>query len=543
MKQVIAAVFLVALISLAPDGGLTLLPDGRVAAAGLDGFGLQQLYPNATGGLAWDSQHWNNGNPRSFTYQDWDPDDPTGWSRHSGSQCITIDGNEVMSFNKDCGGSIHPRLYLDPVTKDGKKFKNVEITGYHMRVADADLSYGGFTFGARGGPYGHNPSGDHCLATTYCGRIGNDGKTVVYKELVHATGTTKSVKTIFSEGFPYNQWVGMKFIVYNLDDGGVKLELYLDQTEGENGGTWELINEFVDDGTWSGGQDEELSECMAGGLFPDGEFHVISEGNGVVFTRDTDVDEGRYKWFTVREIAATFENQLPAADAGPDQTSIDADGDGVETVTLTGSGFDPDGSIVSYQWQEGSTVLGETPSITNNFTVGTHTVTLMVTDNGGATASDTVVITVVPPAVPDGWSSGDLESRTWSVSGNRKGRIARKDYSYQPPSSLNSIQQVSFTIKIAALDNSGSLNSDGVSPYVEVWILGKKKLLHQIGPALIPSGPGSITFTSTSAGVVESISLGKANQIRVRVGSLNQDKASGTNDRMDIDLAVVQITP
>jgi subtilisin family serine protease len=42
-------------------------------------------------------------------------------------------------------------------------------------------------------------------------------------------------------------------------------------------------------------------------------------------------------------------NLLPVADAGPDQTLADSDGDGVELVTLDGSASsDPDGSVVSY---------------------------------------------------------------------------------------------------------------------------------------------------------------------------------------------------
>jgi PKD repeat protein len=68
-------------------------------------------------------------------------------------------------------------------------------------------------------------------------------------------------------------------------------------------------------------------------------------------------------------------------------------------VTLTGFGStDTDGTITAYQWTEGATVLGDTASITREFSVGVHTVTLTVTDNGGATASDTVTITVSPPS-------------------------------------------------------------------------------------------------------------------------------------------------
>ena len=64
---------------------------------------------------------------------------------------------------------------------------------------------------------------------------------------------------------------------------------------------------------------------------------------------------------------------------------------------MDGSGSsDPDGSIVSYEWTEGATLLGTGATLTTSFTVAgsPHTVTLTVTDNGGATDSDEVVITV-----------------------------------------------------------------------------------------------------------------------------------------------------
>ncbi len=89
-------------------------------------------------------------------------------------------------------------------------------------------------------------------------------------------------------------------------------------------------------------------------------------------------------------------NQAPTADAGPDETVTDTDENGSESVTLTGSGSDADGTIASYEWKEGETHVGTGASITANFSVGVHTVTLTVTDNGGATASDDVVITVNP---------------------------------------------------------------------------------------------------------------------------------------------------
>ncbi|MCH9813290.1 MAG: ExeM/NucH family extracellular endonuclease [Epsilonproteobacteria bacterium] len=84
-------------------------------------------------------------------------------------------------------------------------------------------------------------------------------------------------------------------------------------------------------------------------------------------------------------------NTVPTANAGDDQNITLGD-----NVTLDASGSsDSDGTITSYVWSEGGTQIGTGETLDkNDFTVGTHTVTLTVTDDGNAIDTDTVVITV-----------------------------------------------------------------------------------------------------------------------------------------------------
>lgn len=93
-------------------------------------------------------------------------------------------------------------------------------------------------------------------------------------------------------------------------------------------------------------------------------------------------------------------NQPPIANAGPDQNvSVGA------TVTLAGSGTDPDGTIASFLWAQtaGPTVtLAGSRTATATFTapavtqVTALTFTLTVTDNLGTSATDIVVVSVSP---------------------------------------------------------------------------------------------------------------------------------------------------
>ncbi len=85
-------------------------------------------------------------------------------------------------------------------------------------------------------------------------------------------------------------------------------------------------------------------------------------------------------------------NEIPIADAGPDQTLL---GSGVINVNLDGSGSsDADGDPLTYTWSGsfGST-SGETPTV--SLAPGSHTVTLTVEDGNGGSSNDDVVITIV----------------------------------------------------------------------------------------------------------------------------------------------------
>ncbi len=98
-------------------------------------------------------------------------------------------------------------------------------------------------------------------------------------------------------------------------------------------------------------------------------------------------------------VSVSWNNAKPNADAGLDQTVTFG-----QKVTLDGSGStDPEGSMVSYQWNASggvgtfpATLSGVTPSFTAPSKEGWVIYTLTVTDNGSESDTDYVKITVIP---------------------------------------------------------------------------------------------------------------------------------------------------
>jgi len=94
---------------------------------------------------------------------------------------------------------------------------------------------------------------------------------------------------------------------------------------------------------------------------------------------------------TIEVQGGASSNLPPIAAAGPDR-----DAQVGQAITFNGSSSsDPDGTIVSYQWNFGDGNTGSGVNAVHSYSaVGTYTVTLTVTDNFAATGTDTATVTV-----------------------------------------------------------------------------------------------------------------------------------------------------
>ncbi len=99
----------------------------------------------------------------------------------------------------------------------------------------------------------------------------------------------------------------------------------------------------------------------------------------------------------------------PLAHAGEDVVIPDLGANGIETVTLDGSqSDDPDGDIVTYSWREDGNEIASGITAEVELGLGSHDIVLVVTDDFGNTASDTITIDVVEVISPIANAGEDL---------------------------------------------------------------------------------------------------------------------------------------
>jgi len=260
-------------------------------------------------------------------------------------------------------------------------------------------------------------------------------------------------------------------------------------------------------------------------LFGDEEIAVgvsptVSFGLGTrVITLEVTDDDGEIDTDEVRVMINSLTNQSPIAEAGANQSVVDADEDGEAQVVLNGSGSnDPDGTILAYRWFEDGVVIatGVTPTVVLG--VGTHTIRLEVTDDAAATATDVVVVTVTPPPnTPPTADAGDdvrvidededTEDVTLDGSGSSDpdGTIATYRWIENAVEIATGVTPtVAFavgthTVTLEVTDDKGAVGADTV--VIEVTgPLAAHAGADQAVPINDPAGTGSVTLDGSATG-------------------------------------------
>jgi len=158
--------------------------------------------------------------------------------------------------------------------------------------------------------------------------------------------------------------------------------------------------------------------------------HTYSDAGVYTTTLTVTADNGKSDSDTATiTINSDGTNNPPIADAGPDQTVYEND-----EVTFDGSNsYDPDGTITSYEWDfgDGNSASGEV--VTHTYTTAaTYTATLTVTDDQGATDSDSAIITVEesgggdeidPGSPPPGMKVYNTGNSAWVTTNHQQGTV------------------------------------------------------------------------------------------------------------------------
>ena len=180
----------------------------------------------------------------------------------------------------------------------------------------------------------------------------------------------------------------------------------------------------------------------------------------------------------------------PSANAGGDQTiTLPAN-----SVTLTGSGTESNGTIVSYAWVKTGgpapgviTTPGQAQTTVTGLVQGVYTFQLTVTDNSGVTATDVVTVTVNPDPTPgnqppvavagpdqtttapnvmlDGSASydpdGTIASYSWTQTSGASGVTITGGNTAKP--GVNGLTTGVYTFMLTVTDNAGATGSSSVT--------------------------------------------------------------------------------
>ncbi len=193
----------------------------------------------------------------------------------------------------------------------------------------------------------------------------------------------------------FEGWYVDDVLVYDQSSEGNLLPISMGQnktvSDGDNNGvetvTLDGSESFDPDGekialfVWYEGEVALGNGALLNYEFPIGTYNltlVVQDDNGATATDEV--------------VITVNPNQPPIANAGEDQVFFV----GKQVVFDGSESFDPDGNIVSFEWDFGDGTGVSGAIVSHSYSAdGNYTVTLIVTDNGGAIAMDTATVEAV----------------------------------------------------------------------------------------------------------------------------------------------------
>ncbi|MBV9179178.1 MAG: hypothetical protein JO297_19275 [Nitrososphaeraceae archaeon] len=278
----------------------------------VDRFGIRELYPTKKGGEEWfmnmdDPNH----DPRAGKGEG---PSTTFVQRNDYDGSWKVENNEVR-YGALTSSGYNPQLITTLNQQDlaakgymqsPNDWKNVEMTGYLKVNSFSDSTRNGaahIEFLARGGRNTNEQTEINglplqCEGTTYHSNTYETGRVKFEKDLMHTQGYTSDSQDPQLKHATNNlegRWIGIKAVFYNLPNGSVKLEQWLDDSTNNintPGNQWHKVLEYSDDGNWGGGQ----NDC--GGT----DTTIITWGGPIAIFRWDNIDDMDVKDLSVREI-------------------------------------------------------------------------------------------------------------------------------------------------------------------------------------------------------------------------------------------------
>ncbi|HYF66814.1 MAG TPA: PKD domain-containing protein [Ohtaekwangia sp.] len=216
-------------------------------------------------------------------------------------------------------------------------------------------------------------------------------------------------------------------------------------------------------------------------------------------------------------------NQPPVANAGPNKNLTLP----INTVSLSGNGSDPDGTVASYQWTiaSGPTALllnANTPNLSvRNMLEGTYVFRLTVTDNEGATATDEASVTVAPqiinqvPVANAGTNKSiTLPTNTMNLTGSGSDpdgtiaaylwtKVSGPDVTITNGSSavvsLADLLEGNYVFRLTVTDDDGATSTDDVAVTVNAAIVNQAPTANAGPNRSITLPQNTLTITGTAS--------------------------------------------